>query len=375
MERWIRPLPTRWAVVLGIGLLALSLGLASYRVWAEEKEKPEVPLQQGEQRAATNKPATTPIKREDLRYGGKDFFQWRRDLLTELKGSIRVDGMKAFAAFGANGYGTEATQAILEIMHGYDVTKSLGDDEVVVHAGRSALSKIGAPALPALVEAVEEKNRNVRLFAIKALEGMRSDARSAVPVLLKAMKNEDGVTRRYALEAARFIDSHAKGYVPALIDALKDENTRYLATMRLRETGIVEAAKPAIPALLEELRDQNDDLRLNALRTLISIGPEKQGVRAVSRLLQDKDFNTRREAFSYLQSLGPDSKEAVPALIAVLKAPIDGFTRAAVVTLAKIGPDAKEAVPELTRLLRGDNDNLRQSAKDALDQILINANR
>ncbi|HTU90752.1 MAG TPA: M56 family metallopeptidase [Gemmataceae bacterium] len=161
MERWIRPLPARWAVVLGAGLLALSLGLASYRAWAEETEKTETPTKKEKQEPAADKPAEPSIKRDDLRYGGKDFNQWRRDLLTELKGSIRVDGIRAFAAFGANGYGHEATQAILEIMRGYEMmpSKQSDDDAAVVKAGYHAVAKIGEAALPALARAVEGKNR------------------------------------------------------------------------------------------------------------------------------------------------------------------------------------------------------------------------
>jgi beta-lactamase regulating signal transducer with metallopeptidase domain/HEAT repeat protein len=378
MERWIRPLPARWAIVLGGGLLALSLGLASYRVWAEEKEKAETSTQKAEQQHPPSKPADSTIKREELRYGGKDFNQWRRDILTELKGSIRVDGIRAFAAFGANGYGPEAAQAILEIMRGYDVTQDnpSHDDGAVVMAGYQAVRKIGAAALPALMQAVEGKNRKERLFAIQALEQMKTDARAAVPVLLMAMKNEDVTTRIWSLNAVRKIDFHAKGYAPALIEALKDKdsNVRNLAVLRLRDVKR-EAAKPAIPTLLVVLRDNNFEARLTAIQTLNMIGPEKQGVGAVSRLLQDENQSIRSQAYKFLQSLGPDAKGAVPALIAVLKARDDIFIDAAVDTLAKIGPAAKEAVPELTKLLRSNSDGLLQKAMRALEQISPNEKR
>ncbi len=371
MERWIRPLPTRWAVTLAGCALALSLGLTSYRVWAEETEKTETPQKKTEQQPPSGKPADSSIKREDLRYGGKNFNEWRSDMQTELKGSIRVDGLRAFAAFGANGFGPEATQAILEMMRGYDVTSADGDDGIVVQAGYSAVRKIWASAVPVLTKAVEGNNRNARLFAIKALQQMPGAARSEIPVLLRAMKNEDVDTRMYALEAVRWIDPQAKGYVPALIEALKDESAliRSIAAARLRETSIVKNAKPAIPALLEALEDKDSDVRFNALLTLNSIGAEKQGVGVVSQWLQDREFRIRTEAYRFLQSLGPDAREAVPALIAVLKAPRDGFTHAAVDTLAKIGPAARDAAPELTKLLRSDDTNLRKSAVKALEQI------
>src|SRR5262249_40204147 len=54
-------------------------------------------------------------KKESLRYGGKTFNQWRTELMTELKPEIRIDGIKALREFGANGYGTEAVLAIVEV--------------------------------------------------------------------------------------------------------------------------------------------------------------------------------------------------------------------------------------------------------------------
>jgi beta-lactamase regulating signal transducer with metallopeptidase domain/HEAT repeat protein len=375
MERWIRPLPVRWAVVLGAGLLTLSLGLASYRAWAEEKKRFELPDRKAEQQLLRSKPAESAIQREDLRYGGKDFNQWRTDTLTELKGSIRVDGMKAFAAFGANGYGPEATQAILEIMRGYDTTQKhqSDDDSAVLWAAYQAVAKIGPAALSTLTQAVEEKNRNERHFAVQALEQMRSDARSAVPVLLKAMKNEDIGTRLRALDAVRLIDSHAKGFVPALIEALKDkdERMRSTASATLSQSGIVKKVKhtkSAIPALLEALQDQEAEVRLNALGALNTIGPEKHGIGMVSQLLQDDDGRVQRAAYYYLRSLGPDGKEAVPAIIAELKKKPVMWT-VPIETLAAIGPAARDAIPELTQLLQSERPDIRESALKALKQI------
>src|SRR5262249_33452889 len=136
--------------------------------------------------------------REALRYGGKNFDQWRTEMVTELKAAIRVDGLKAYAAFGSNGYGPEATEAILEMMRGYDATNtdSGDDDGKVVDAAYRAVGKIGEATVPALTSAVKEKNRNVRRFAINALTWVGRDARSAVPALLQAMKSEDRETRK-----------------------------------------------------------------------------------------------------------------------------------------------------------------------------------
>jgi hypothetical protein len=89
--------------------------------------------------------------REDLRYEGKTFDQWRRDLLTELKPDSRVDGINAMREFGANGYPSEATQVILEIMRGFDPDVKDESHQKAVYASRLAVAKIGAPAAPVII--------------------------------------------------------------------------------------------------------------------------------------------------------------------------------------------------------------------------------
>lgn len=183
------------------------------------------------------------------------------------------------------------------------------------------------------------------------------------------MKNDDVVTRNKALEALWNIDGQANGYISALSEALKDENARirFLAATRLREKGIVEAAKPAIPALLEALHDKDSDMRLNVIQTLNSIGADKQGVAAVSKLLQDNSVPIQLQAHGYLKSLGSDAREAVPALLAALKNDKGGVLP--FYTLEAIGPAAKDAIPELTKLLRSDNKGLREKAMQSLKKI------
>lgn len=263
MERWISPLPRRWAALLGIALLTLGLGAASYRVMAvEEKQRNAESEQKKRKRIAVEeeepvkkvKKTARGQKREELRYGGKDFNEWRTNLLTELKGSIRVDGMKAFAAFGANGYAQEATQAILDMIRGYNVANfeaAFEDDYRVVEAAEKAIKRIGAETVPALTTAVKSDNRNVRRFAIQALASQGTDAVSAIPALLRAMKHKDSETRRRAMLAINSIDRLAKGYVDALAEAINDKANQYQVIMLIQSIG--EKAHPAVPALLEAL--------------------------------------------------------------------------------------------------------------------------
>ena len=381
MERWIRPLPARWAVVLGVALLSLTLGLASYRVLAEEKEKPSPAPAKEKKGADAVKPAENKLKREDLRYGGKDFNQWRHDLLTELKESIRVDGMKAFAAFGTNGYAAEATEAILDIMRSYDTMMivvgntggafhSINRNNAIVVAGSEAIWEIGAEAVPVLAEAVKSRNRNVRRFAIVSLREFKGGVQSAIPTLLQAFKSDDPATRELAIRAVGNIDGGTKEVLDALIEALNDKSKDLRANAVDALGNIGESAKPAIPALLKALEEKNSVVRHNAITALRKVGAGAKAVPAISRLLRDEDEAIRKNAFGYLQSLKPgEAKEAVPALLAILKTKDDPYQGIAIEILRKIGPAAKDAIPALNELLRNGDENLRTSAINALKAI------
>ena len=62
----------------------------------------------------------TPL--ELLRYDGKSFAEWKNEWKTELKPERRAEAIKAFAAFGASGYGEEAASAIIEVMRTMEMT-------------------------------------------------------------------------------------------------------------------------------------------------------------------------------------------------------------------------------------------------------------
>src|SRR6202040_2294726 len=81
----------------------------------------------------------------------------------------------------------------------------------------------------------------------------------------------------------------------------------------------------------------------------------KERFQMLSRWIEDlesADPNLRTLALQELRQLGPEAREAVPALIAALeKAPGDSdLIRALVCTLEAIGPEARAAVPLLGSL-------------------------
>ncbi len=84
-----------------------------------------------------------------------------------------------------------------------------------------ALSEVGSPAVPALVQALGDGDKDVRSAACRAL-GAIGDA-SAVPALINALGDEYSWVRFAACEALGAIGDAAA--VPDLIKALRDEDS------------------------------------------------------------------------------------------------------------------------------------------------------
>jgi HEAT repeat protein len=79
------------------------------------------------------------------------------------------------------------------------------------------------------------------------------------------------------------------------------------------------------------------------------------GDRSVSELIQglkSEDVGVRRRAIFDVGRVGPEARDAVPALIEILLSEEEEYVRqAAAHSLGRIGPDARAAIPALTKAL------------------------
>ncbi len=74
-------------------------------------------------------------------------------------------------------------------------------------------------------------------------------------------------------------------------------------------------------------------------------------------------------ALSAISRMGPDAREAVPALINTLTDNQTRIRHATAYVLGRVGPDAMNALPALIRSLKDTDSQVRLSALDALNQI------
>ena len=152
-----------------------------------------------------------------------------------------------------------------------------------------------------------------------------------------------------------------------------DQSTRCAALEAIRYVG--PEAHGAIPVLRERLKDREVENRQLALDALVSIGPdEKEVLPLVLKTLNDKsDPILVGSAADGLGEFGPKAKEAVPALIEVVKTGAETSMATnpykAAEALGQIGPDARAAIPVLTQWATGRSQAERRMVAEAIKKI------
>jgi HEAT repeat protein len=192
-----------------------------------------------------------------------------------------------------------------------------------------ALSKIGTPAVDALIGALQHDDDDVRWKAAIAL-GEIGDPRSIDPLLI-LLCDED-----------RFVKSHAALALGAI-------------------------GEPAVNPLIRALREGDGNLRWGAAIALGKIR-DPRSIEPLIRALADKYENVRAESAKALAALG---KPALEPLLQFLKFS-DGVARLEVVTALGELQDTG-AIQPLIQLLENADDDERKAIAEALDAILVPA--
>lgn len=217
-----------------------------------------------------------------------------------------------------------------------------------------ALTKIGKPALPALIETIRGKDRRLHEPAIEVLFEIDRDVvpslvkagKPAVPALIEALRGEDDRLHQPAAEALGKIGPEAAEAIGPLMRAVLDSQER--------EAG-------------EEPAHRRDFV--TARKALLKVGMHTpKAVPILVKLIDDDDRSIRLWAVGALGEIGPDAKAAVPELVKRLNASHSGELGYLAGALGKIGPAAGEAAPALVRLAF-DGEALAKIGKPAVPWI------
>lgn len=271
---------------------------------------------------------------------------------------------------------------VLERLELRSLSGRLRDSSPAVRQGAAdRLGKIGPPAVPLLLEALKDKNPEVRILACSALMKARPDPGAAINALVKLLKDDQPDVRRAAaweLGLANFTfgleedADETKNTVDALRSVLgdKDQNVRIAAIDALASLG--RKAGPAGDDLVEVLRDKDPRIRIAAARTLLRISRETRSLvlPVLLELLGDTnpDSPVSQRAFGTLREEEAEGP-TVPRLIEILRSPEVEIRRRAAYYLGDIGPEAMSAVLPLLELLSDPDPTVRFRAAQALAAV------
>jgi hypothetical protein len=209
-------------------------------------------------------------------------------------------------------------------------------------------SEIGTkarPLLPTIQDSLNDKSRQVQVAAALALAKVSGETSRSIPVLIRCVrkKDMDGVvqysgTQGYAAEALGMLGPQAKESVPLLLKLLGE-----------KDTGIDETIQTAL-ALIRIDSEQQTEVALQALRDLVS----------ADYLPGAKD------AAEALSEFGP---KAVPILVQMLHDERRGRRRAGVDALKRIGPNARDAIPALQVAMKDQKPTVRCAILEACAKI------
>ena len=276
---------------------------------------------------------------------------------------------------------------------------ALQDESELVRGGTlQGLKDIGPPAVPLLIVALKNPDRQVRRKASCVIDNIGFELKAvgdfqAVEPLVDALKDSTSVVRSHSVTALGKIGGPQA--LPAVISALKIEAVRSAleigvcyraieALHRLGETAadcLIHALKHqdkairrkaatllgktgeagAVDLLIIALKDEHPRVRSRAAHALGRIG-NPSAVKALTVAIRDAAPNVRINA---LHAVGKYGESAVPALISALGDPVASVRRHAIAALDKTG--SKRIIPQLEKMAKTEpEDSVKQAAKRAL---------
>jgi HEAT repeat protein len=235
---------------------------------------------------------------------------------------------------------------------------------------RVAIERMGAAALPTVVNGLHSPDLNVRVEAAGLVARMGDE--EVVEALSEALRDPERRVREAAATALGELGEPAA--IPALLGALSDLERSVqqaagaaLATLGFDETAVLAErlahsdwhvrrgaimalgcshAEEAVELLLPHLHDAEANVRSAAAESLVRQG--KAAVGPLVRLLGDEDQQTRHAAISILAQI-KDRRALTPLLDLLWHS--DQTTRAATLqALQAIGPDEKPDVGLVNRI-------------------------
>lgn len=255
------------------------------------------------------------------------------------------------------------------------LVRLLADSTIRRDAAGEALSLIGPGATGALLDALEDPDPSVRMYAADALGAVSPPTPAVVRALIRRVRDPDRAVHNRAVQALGSIGPAAAPSVPALLDALERRGD-WPTTALVQALGdIGPAAITAVPTLIEVLEEDPYSIAVVAQ----ALGQLGDGARlAVPQLLSALAravANPRgRSTASYerdviVESLARIGESAVGPLRAALTDLDPAVREASSEALGRMGAQALDARADLEDRLDDPSPLVRAAAAEALGSM------
>ncbi|MBY0527975.1 MAG: HEAT repeat domain-containing protein [Gemmataceae bacterium] len=182
-----------------------------------------------------------------------------------------------------------------------------------------ALGSAAAPALPALVQALDDSDRFVRWGAARALGKLVGEpASAALPGLIRLLNDADLDLRLASATTLQHFGRNAAGAVPTLVQVVQGRNAielRVAAIHALDAIGLPHA-QAALPALIVAIADPDEPVRLAAIALMGKMGAgAHDAVDALRRARTDRSPQVQQAASAALLQIlqaAPEGRTTSP---------------------------------------------------------------
>lgn len=258
---------------------------------------------------------------------------------------------------------------------------------LVRDAASDALVRIGRPAVPPLIEALNHKNPSTRAMAAMTLGKLGPRAKNSFAALTKKLDDPENWVRSNVVCAMGRVGAEPKVVVP--IFEKKFRSSQKNDSIRCEILVALHDADPegtmVIPILMEGLKDSDGDVMYAAARTLgefgakarLAVGELNQALSTIKvrwKMVADMGFTVpvRIDIVRALLAIGSDSAVAEPSLIRLMEQDKNELVRiwsaAALVRINPEKPFAKRGMVLLLQTLK-DEEGHQGEAAEALGII------
>jgi HEAT repeat protein len=237
----------------------------------------------------------------------------------------------------------------------------------------SALGSIGTKpktVIPAIVDALNDREWAVRTSAVESLEKLCNQADEAKQELVKSLQGKHKDVRRDAAMALLRSDSSHKEAFDTMVRLLRDEDARTRALTVLDLGSLGKKGTITAVAVAGCLEDPNDQVREYAAQTLGRIGSkDKIVIQVLDNALKDKNEDVRLQAAQSLGEIKDNCTIAVPGLLDMVRKDCKNCKVAAIQSLGQLGRIGKEGATVLAECLNDPDEDVRGYAVQSLGQL------